>query len=646
MEGKTPSLGYSLLAEIIQRTRHKVVVTTNFDNLVAEALAMHAHQSPLVIAHESLAGFVRPQLRRPLVAKIHRDLFFSPKNDTAGVSNMEEPWKNALKKLFQYFTPIIIGYGGNDGSLMGMLGSLDKGDIAGRMIWCYREGSPPSELVRKILIKHNGIQVKISGFDEFMLSLAAKLVKNFNITTISDRTEEIGQERAKIYREQTMKLLESSEKVVSQETTTSQVFDESIKTGNNWWAWLLKAKKEKNPDAADAIFKNAIARFPNNDELLRNYAIFLTDRRKDNDAAEAIFEKAISINKNNAKALGDYALFMFEERKDITTAEKIFQQALEIEPENTTNLNNYAFFLANGKNSLEDAKLLFRKILLIDPDDIDATINLAATMSNTGEVSAAKGLFIEAINKEPLNARVNHGYAAFLTEWEQNYKEAELFFEKAIELTPNNPNLLNDYAIFCDMHLSETDKSVSLLEKALSISPNNTTIMGTYAGILISNNRDLLLAQELLNKCMSSRKHEENNIANSMYLKIIINNELTIDEAEMMTKRVLDACNEIPAQALAEALFYTSIMQIKNDETSATNNLSKIKWLLDKGFPRGQWSFEKIFEKFESQMNENQMSLYKLIGDAIINKNSMNELNKTITWQTLPAINPFSDINK
>ena len=29
MEGKEPSLGYSLLAEILQKTRHKVVVTTN-----------------------------------------------------------------------------------------------------------------------------------------------------------------------------------------------------------------------------------------------------------------------------------------------------------------------------------------------------------------------------------------------------------------------------------------------------------------------------------------------------------------------------------------------------------------------------------------------------------------------------------------
>ena len=151
MEGKQPSLGYSLLAEIIQHTRHKVVITTNFDNLVVDALAMHAHQSPLVVAHESLTGFVQPKLRRPLVAKIHRDLFYAPKNDVQGVSEMENGWKSALRKLFQHFTPIVIGYGGNDGSLMCLLESLAPGEIVGQMFWCYREGSPPSAAAQTLL---------------------------------------------------------------------------------------------------------------------------------------------------------------------------------------------------------------------------------------------------------------------------------------------------------------------------------------------------------------------------------------------------------------------------------------------------------------------------------------------------------------
>lgn len=137
MDGKEPSLGYSLLAEIMQQTRHKVVVTTNFDNLVADALAIHAHKSPLIVGHESLTGYVRAALRRPLVAKIHRDLFLDPKNDTVGVGSLEKGWIEALTRLFKHYMPLIIGYGGNDGSLMGFLNSLKSGDITGRIIWCY-----------------------------------------------------------------------------------------------------------------------------------------------------------------------------------------------------------------------------------------------------------------------------------------------------------------------------------------------------------------------------------------------------------------------------------------------------------------------------------------------------------------------------
>lgn len=91
MEDATPSVGYSILAKILDRsTLHRVVVTTNFDNLVADALAIHALRSPLIVGHEALAGFARPQLRRPLVAKIHRDLHLAPKNDPEGVNTRSE----------------------------------------------------------------------------------------------------------------------------------------------------------------------------------------------------------------------------------------------------------------------------------------------------------------------------------------------------------------------------------------------------------------------------------------------------------------------------------------------------------------------------------------------------------------------------
>ena len=257
---------------------------------------MHAHQSPLVVAHESLAGFVRPQMRRPLAAKIHRDLFLNPINDAAGVSQMEAGWKIALKKLFLYFTPVVVGYGGNDGSLMGMLEGLEPGDIAGRMVWCYREGTPPPAKALAVLHKHKGLMVKIAGLDEFMLQLAAKLVDNFDVGTIAERTAELGQERAARYCEQAQKLRESSARGTPAERKAGDVLTKSVRAGSSWWAWEMKAKAAPDMDARQRAYKEGLQQFPKSFELTTNYAVFLADQRKDYDGAEALYKKALELD--------------------------------------------------------------------------------------------------------------------------------------------------------------------------------------------------------------------------------------------------------------------------------------------------------------------------------------------------------------
>lgn len=92
MSGALPNIGYSVLAQVLAKTRHKVVITTNFDNLVQDALSLYTNTFPLVCGHESLTGFVRPKLRRPLVAKIHRDLLLAPRNAPAETSSLDKGW--------------------------------------------------------------------------------------------------------------------------------------------------------------------------------------------------------------------------------------------------------------------------------------------------------------------------------------------------------------------------------------------------------------------------------------------------------------------------------------------------------------------------------------------------------------------------
>ena len=71
IERKDPAFGYAVLAQLVSHERYgphcNIVLTTNFDDLVADALYLYTNKKPLVITHDSLVGFVRVTGTRPLV---------------------------------------------------------------------------------------------------------------------------------------------------------------------------------------------------------------------------------------------------------------------------------------------------------------------------------------------------------------------------------------------------------------------------------------------------------------------------------------------------------------------------------------------------------------------------------------------------
>ncbi len=491
MEGKSPSLGYSLLAEIIQHTRHKVVVTTNFDNLVADALAMHAHQSPLVVAHESLAGFVRPQLRRPLVAKIHRDLFLHPISDLAGVSTLEQGWKIALKKLFQYFTPIVVGYGGNDGSLMDLLAGLEPGDIAGRMVWCYRDGSPPPDKAMAVLKKHKGLLVKIAGFDEFMLQLAAKLVPGFDVAAIAERTATLGQERAERYREQAGKLREALARGSAADQKVGEVLSESVRAGSSWFAWEVKAQSVGNPEDRRAVYEEGLQQFPRSVELMNNYAKLLANQLKDYAGAESMYQRAIELDPDSVKLASNYAFFLRSYRKDYPRAKSMYEQALRLAPNRADIHANYAAFLANQLGQPDAAEAMYRRALELEPTHATVVGNFAIFLARYRPQSEeAEAMFKRGAELDPGSAKILGSYATFLAKYRRDYDGAEAMYAKALELEPGNTdNLVNRASAL----LARGDNAalavvLSLVRRALELSSprvSQTVAEGLLYGALV-----------------------------------------------------------------------------------------------------------------------------------------------------------------
>lgn len=398
MDGKIPSLGYSFLAKIIQGTRHNAVVTTNFDNMVVDALAMQGYRSPIVVGHENLASFARPQPDHPLVAKIHRDLFLEPKNDHVGVDTMEQEWQNVLGTLFQKYTPIVVGYGGNDGSLMGFLRQLPKGKITGRMMWCCIEGSEPSSAAEAVLNLHDGVLVKITDFDDFMLQLARVLVDDFDMAKVVEGPIELSQENLARRRKHAGELLQSGAK-----------------------AWKLRADAEQDLQRRAEIYVDGLKQYPYSAYLHHCYAGFLGAQQQNYEAAKAMYEKALELDRSDAGLTGDFANFLAYALQDYAAADAMYEKALELDPLAAGLTGDYANFLAD---ELED-------------------------------YVAADTMYKKAIELDPSNSEILRLYAYFLAYQHKDYDAADAMYIKALEIDPSNYLITQCYQEFLDFRLNE-----------------------------------------------------------------------------------------------------------------------------------------------------------------------------------------------
>jgi Tfp pilus assembly protein PilF len=669
MDGKTPGIGYSFLAEIIATTRHKVVVTTNFDNLVADALAMHAHQSPRIVGHEALAGFVRPYSRRPLIAKIHRDLLFSPINDQAGVDELSEPWKNALRKLFQHYTPIFIGYGGNDGSLMGLLDSLQMGEIAGQMIWCYRDDPPRQAL--DVLEKHNGIRVKISDFDEFMLRLAGRLIKDFDAFSIANRIKTMGDERSEAYRKLTTDLHASLTKGNTEQKEAGALLSRSARDEDGWWSRQMRANAEPDLEKRRAIYAEAVKLFPTSgglhanfanflcDEIgdfdlaeemyIRalelepklgiipgNYASFLSEQRNNVNEAEKMYKKALELDPRNANIMGNYANFLNDKRMDLDAADLVYAKALELAPAHPINISNYATFLSEKRGKYDEAELLFKKLLELQPTDPDFAGNYAQFLAHRRQdPEAAKLVYERVLEATPKNAANLRNYANFLWVHQGNIPAAEANFKSAIELDPSDAHAHRLYAEFLSDAKRDFIEADAEFKKAVEISPQDADLAVRYASFLYIQSKDLLGAEAEFRRAHTLDPDDCDTEANlAAVLLTLARDENDLSTAYTLCQHVLEKCTRGPTQTEAEALLYLCI-HADLTSTDPTDYLRRLKRVLQSGYTPGEWNFSDLFDAVLSKIPATRERLYRALGNAILDSTKVVNLDEIKEWANL-----------
>jgi tetratricopeptide (TPR) repeat protein len=308
MERKEPSPGYRALALLLTRTnRHNLVITTNFDNLTEDALFLHTDYRPLVISHEALAEYIQFNTRRPIIVKVHRGLMYDPFNSPKTTDHLEKEWHKALEYAFQTYTPVVVGYGGGDESLMSF---LKETNFPNGIYWCYREASgEPGEEIKNFLVDKKGFLVKTLGFDALMYTIGSSLYADeVGLVNTQEYLEDQCRKRTETYFTKVKKV----EKEISEQTgaalfaATHKKEDEASTSEHPLTYWdhfdrAYEAAKKGDRDTAIQEYTLAISKDPTRPIAYNNRGVSYKDLGQHERAIED-YSKAIELDPNNALA--------------------------------------------------------------------------------------------------------------------------------------------------------------------------------------------------------------------------------------------------------------------------------------------------------------------------------------------------------
>jgi protein O-mannosyl-transferase len=463
MKSAKPSLGHFVMAQILSRYSGHCVLTTNFDSLIESSIYQLTNKTPLVCGHESLSGYARPSQTHPLIIKIHRDLLLAPKSDPDEINKLDPGWKEPLDHIFSTHIPVVIGYGGNDGSLMSYFETMNK---PSNFFWCGLNENSISKRIKKVIENHEGIFVTINGFDELMYELLQVFDE---IKPIKDELNEITSERIQT----TAKQLEEIKSPKIKEDTKPTKESTTTKEKKELSAFEYSNLAEKEPDfeKRKQIYLKALEKYPSTGWLWSKFTYFLHSIKEEYAELEAYYQAALSADINNSIIKGNYANYLHKIKKDYAKAEEYYLLALAADPGSAIKNVNYADFLQEIKRDSIKAEEYFLKALAVDSEMATNNAVYANFLKNVKrDYTKAGEHYLKALFVDPDNANMNANYAQLLLEI-GNIQESEKYIYKAFKGAEENDVLLElwfyRYAHFPEF-LSEAEiKIEELLSKGI-----------------------------------------------------------------------------------------------------------------------------------------------------------------------------------
>ena len=493
MERSKPSFGYHTLALMLtELSGSNLVITTNFDSLVEDALFLYTDKKPLVINHELLAEFAGDlNVKRPVIAKLHRGIFFDPLNRPEETNGLQGKWKDILEKVFQNYTPVVIGYGGGDGSLMEV---LEKRDVAMKngIYWCYVEKfGIPDEKIQTIVEDKKGYLVRTAGFDAVMLAIGNILFKDKIdpdttrgtlegriYTQVDNYEEEYKKLKVELedVSETEIPLNESEEELkeniekLDERTKRSESERQKLEQMTAWDYYRQGNRYYFSGEYENAIlsYEKAIKQKPDYAEAYNNRGVAYDDLGE-SEKAIADYSKAIELKTDYAKAYNNRGC-TYDDLGESEKAIADYSKAIELKPGYAEAYNNRGYTyddLGESEKAIAD----YSKAIELKPDYAVAYNNRGTTYSRIGESEKAIADYSKAIELKPDYADAYYNRGTTYSRIGESEK-AIADYSKAIELKPDDANAY--YNRGCTYaNLGESEKAIVDYSKVIELNPKD-----------------------------------------------------------------------------------------------------------------------------------------------------------------------------
>ena len=183
IQGGKPSYGHIALASLMREDRVRIIWTTNFDPLIADACAqVYGSTGSLTTLtpdtpQPTARGTVDDE-RWPIEVKLHGDFRSRRLRNTKDeLRQLDAALRESLVQMGERYGMVVIGYSGRDNSVMNAFEEIvTNGGWPSGFYWLYREDNKPSARVVELMTAAigNGIDasfVRINNFDESLQDL-------------------------------------------------------------------------------------------------------------------------------------------------------------------------------------------------------------------------------------------------------------------------------------------------------------------------------------------------------------------------------------------------------------------------------------------------------------------------------------------